>query len=41
MRHATTEEITMPDNEIGNREECQEARDELAKNEAQHAELNE
>ena len=31
----------MPDHEIGNREEWQEARDELAKLEAQHAELNE
>ncbi len=31
----------MPDHEIGSREEWQEARDELAKLEAQHAELNE
>jgi predicted dithiol-disulfide oxidoreductase (DUF899 family) len=41
IRHATTEEITMPDHEIGSREEWQEARDALAKLEAQHAELNE
>ena len=41
VRNATTEEITMPDHEIGSREEWQEARDALAKLEAQHAELNE
>src|SRR5688572_1120942 len=36
-----TEEMTMPEHKVGTREEWQAARGELAKLEAQHAELNE
>src|SRR3954447_25867306 len=38
-REEPTQETTMPDQKIGTREEWQAARDELAKLEAQHAEL--
>ena len=42
VRHvSTTEEMTMPEHKVGTRDEWQAARDELAKLEAQHAELNE
>ena len=38
---STTEEMTMSEHKVGTRDEWQAARDELAKLEAQHAELNE